>query len=266
MGCQESSTRFFISQNMPGWRAHLLRRDSFTMICRKTPPPRQKKEPHTHTHTHTPHHTTPHHRHTDTHTPEHKKLCPNKVYTRDSQRTLPRPPPPKKKLAESRKAVQPDFDSDQSLAQALLLTILQILQHGKPKVPPFLRAPSFFKALPQAISASKLQIDTLQYANWGGRCLCNSIQNLHGGGCQFAFWRVRIHSLSWGCCIQSGDPQQGGYLGSCDLERTSLGSAPTLVCIIKRSCKRYTFWRVPTYSLSWRCCAQKGGPEPPFWP
>ena len=42
---------------------------------------------------------------------------------------------------------------------------------------------------------------------------------LHFGGCHFAFWRLK---LFWGCFIERGEPQEGGYFGfpsnMCDAE------------------------------------------------
>ena len=95
---------------------------------------------------------------------------------------------------------------------------------GGVPVPPFLGAPPFLQSTPKTNSASKMQIDALQNTNWRGEIsvylytkncrleVANPFLegvNLHFGGCQFTFWRLK---LSWGCYRKGVIPKKGGTL------------------------------------------------------
>ena len=85
------------------------------------------------------------------------------------------------------------------------------------KVPPFFGDPplsTMYQSTPKTISASKMQIgtlqnviDTLQSAGLNGfgieMHILYPLANLYFGGRQFAFWRLK---LSWGCFTERGGP------------------------------------------------------------
>ena len=91
------------------------------------------------------------------------------------------------------------------------------LKHwGNPKYPPFGGPPLFYKA-PSRISASKMQIDTLQNVNWAGEISVSFFIEIADWRSPIPFWRVPTYfwrpRLSWGCFTDKGGlPQKANTL------------------------------------------------------
>ena len=86
----------------------------------------------------------------------------------------------------------------------------------KLKYHPFGDPPLFYEAPPRQLAPSKMQNDALQNVDWQGVLSVDLYTktadwrlpiyilegvDLHFGGCQFTFWRLK---LSWECFIEKG--------------------------------------------------------------